>query len=81
MGELTQGIDRVAPLRTDLLTIWISQHHTHARADEAAIRRVHGLAAVKSLFLMLMRQNGDRGAVPAASRTEGLQVVRHLIVF
>ena len=34
---------------------------TYARADEAAIRRARGLAAVKSLFLMLMGQNGDRG--------------------
>jgi len=34
---------------------------TYARADEAAIRRARGLAAVKCLFLMLMGQNGDRG--------------------
>ena len=34
---------------------------TYARADEAAIRRARGLAAKKSLFLMLMGQNGDRG--------------------
>jgi aminoglycoside phosphotransferase (APT) family kinase protein len=34
---------------------------TYARADEAAIRRARGLAVVKSLFLMLMGQNGDRG--------------------
>jgi hypothetical protein len=27
----------------------------------AAIRRARGLAALKSLFLMLMGQNGDRG--------------------
>ncbi|MFE1834432.1 phosphotransferase [Streptomyces sviceus] len=33
----------------------------YGRADEAAIRRARGLAAVKSLFLMLMGQNGDRG--------------------
>ncbi|MFJ6788247.1 aminoglycoside phosphotransferase family protein [Streptomyces angustmyceticus] len=33
----------------------------YARADEAAIRRARGLAAMKSLFLMLMGQNGDRG--------------------
>ena len=33
----------------------------YAHADEAAIRRARGLAAVKSLFLMLMGQNGDRG--------------------
>lgn len=34
---------------------------TYARADDAAIRRARGLAAMKSLFLMLMGQNGDRG--------------------
>ncbi|MER6534900.1 aminoglycoside phosphotransferase family protein [Streptomyces sp900105755] len=34
---------------------------TYARADEAAIRRARGLAAMKCLFLMLMGQNGDRG--------------------
>ncbi|MEU2337646.1 aminoglycoside phosphotransferase family protein [Streptomyces sp. NPDC013172] len=33
----------------------------YARADEAAIRRARGLAAMKSLFLMLMGQAGDRG--------------------
>ncbi|MFI5721049.1 aminoglycoside phosphotransferase family protein [Nocardia sp. NPDC051750] len=33
---------------------------TYAYADEAAIRRARGLAAMKSLFLMLMGQNGDR---------------------
>jgi aminoglycoside phosphotransferase (APT) family kinase protein len=33
----------------------------YARADEAAIRRARGLAALKGLFLMLMGQNGDRG--------------------
>lgn len=33
----------------------------YARADEATIRRTRGLAAMKSLFLMLMGQNGDRG--------------------
>jgi aminoglycoside phosphotransferase (APT) family kinase protein len=30
-------------------------------ADEATVRRARGLAALKSLFLMLMGQNGDRG--------------------
>ncbi|MCT2583341.1 aminoglycoside phosphotransferase family protein [Actinophytocola gossypii] len=34
---------------------------TYARADESTIRRARGLAAMKSLFLMLMGQNGDRG--------------------
>ncbi|MGW1740556.1 aminoglycoside phosphotransferase family protein [Nocardia sp. NPDC001965] len=33
----------------------------YAHADEAAIRRARGLAAMKSLFLILMGQNGDRG--------------------
>ena len=33
----------------------------YAQADEAAFRRARGLAAMKSLFLMLMGQNGDRG--------------------
>ena len=34
---------------------------SYAQADEAAVRRARGLAAMKSLFLMLMGQNGDRG--------------------
>lgn len=34
---------------------------TYADADEATVRRARGLAALKSLFLMLMGQNGDRG--------------------
>jgi aminoglycoside phosphotransferase (APT) family kinase protein len=33
----------------------------YARADESTIRRARGLAAMKSLFLVLMGQNGDRG--------------------
>ncbi|MFF8731748.1 aminoglycoside phosphotransferase family protein [Streptomyces sp. NPDC015171] len=33
----------------------------YARADEATIRRARGLAVLRSLFLMLMGQNGDRG--------------------
>jgi aminoglycoside phosphotransferase (APT) family kinase protein len=33
----------------------------YAVADEATVRRARGLAALKSLFLMLMGQNGDRG--------------------
>ncbi|MFJ6509996.1 aminoglycoside phosphotransferase family protein [Streptomyces sp. NPDC091406] len=33
----------------------------YARADGATVRRARGLAALKSLFLMLMGQNGDRG--------------------
>ncbi|WP_280446771.1 phosphotransferase [Nocardia brasiliensis] len=34
---------------------------TYANADESAIQRARGLAAMKSLFLILMGQNGDRG--------------------
>lgn len=34
---------------------------TYTRADDAAIRRARGLAAMKSLFLMLMGRNRDRG--------------------
>ncbi|MFF0866292.1 aminoglycoside phosphotransferase family protein [Nonomuraea sp. NPDC003560] len=33
----------------------------YGQADEATIRRARGLAALKSLFLLLMGQNGDRG--------------------
>ncbi|WP_203932345.1 phosphotransferase [Virgisporangium ochraceum] len=33
----------------------------YARADGATVRRARGLAAMKSLFLMLMGRNGDRG--------------------
>ncbi|MFE3461841.1 phosphotransferase [Nocardiopsis aegyptia] len=33
----------------------------YARADQATVRRARGLAALKSLFLILMGQNGDRG--------------------
>jgi aminoglycoside phosphotransferase (APT) family kinase protein len=33
----------------------------YAEADRATIRRARGLAVLKSLFLMLMGQNGDRG--------------------
>jgi len=33
----------------------------YAQADEAAIKRARGLAAMKSLFLILMGQNGDPG--------------------
>ncbi|GAA3783607.1 aminoglycoside phosphotransferase family protein [Streptomyces coacervatus] len=35
--------------------------NSYAQADEATVRRARGLAAMKSLFLMLMGQNGDRG--------------------
>ncbi|NKY51403.1 aminoglycoside phosphotransferase family protein [Nocardia vermiculata] len=33
----------------------------YPQVDEATIRRARGLAAMKSLFLMLMGQNGDQG--------------------
>lgn len=33
----------------------------YARADEATIRRARGHAVLKSLFLILMGQNGERG--------------------
>jgi aminoglycoside phosphotransferase (APT) family kinase protein len=33
----------------------------YVQVDEATVRRARGLAAMKSLFLMLMGQNGDRG--------------------
>ena len=33
----------------------------YEQADDATVRRARGLAAMKSLFLMLMGQNGDRG--------------------
>ncbi len=33
----------------------------YALADEATIRRARGLAVLKSLFLMRIGQNGDRG--------------------
>lgn len=34
---------------------------TYAQADDATIRRARGLAVMKSLFLLLMAQNGDQG--------------------
>ncbi|WP_330300387.1 aminoglycoside phosphotransferase family protein [Streptomyces sp. NBC_00503] len=42
----------------------------YAQADEATIRRARGLAALKSLFLMLMGQNGERG-LPGGKPTWG----------
>lgn len=42
----------------------------YAHADKATIRRARGLAALKSLFLMLMGQNGDRG-LPGGKPTWG----------
>ncbi|WP_329252644.1 aminoglycoside phosphotransferase family protein [Streptomyces sp. NBC_01478] len=35
--------------------------NSYAQADEAAVRRARGLAAMRSLFLMAMGQAGDRG--------------------
>ncbi|MEU9869160.1 aminoglycoside phosphotransferase family protein [Actinomadura sp. NPDC048021] len=42
----------------------------YAHADEATIRRAQGLAALKSLILMLIGQNGDRG-IPGGKPTWG----------
>ncbi len=42
----------------------------YAQADEATIRRARGLAALKSLFLMLMGRNGDQG-LPGGKPTWG----------
>lgn len=42
----------------------------YADADEATVRRARGLAAMKSLFLMLMGHNGDRG-LPGGKPTWG----------
>lgn len=42
----------------------------YAQADEGTIRRARGLAAMKSLFLMLMGRNGDRG-LPGGKPTWG----------
>ncbi|NEW49004.1 aminoglycoside phosphotransferase family protein [Nocardia cyriacigeorgica] len=42
----------------------------YGQVDEATIRRARGLAAAKSLFLMLMGQNGDRG-LPGGKPTWG----------
>ncbi|ONH59042.1 aminoglycoside phosphotransferase [Frankia sp. CcI49] len=42
----------------------------YEHADDATIRRARGLAALKSLFLMLMGQNGDRG-LPGGKSTWG----------
>jgi aminoglycoside phosphotransferase (APT) family kinase protein len=63
-GELSAGDP--AP---DLAAAWVllpagaAAHFfaAYAEADEATVRRARGLAALKSLFLMLMGQNGDRG--------------------
>jgi aminoglycoside phosphotransferase (APT) family kinase protein len=42
----------------------------YAQANAGTIRRARGLAALKSLFLMLMGQNGDRG-LPGGKPTWG----------
>ena len=43
---------------------------SYADADEATVQRARGLAVLKSLFLMLMGQNGDRG-LPGGKPTWG----------
>jgi aminoglycoside phosphotransferase (APT) family kinase protein len=52
---------------------------SYAQVDEATLRRARGLAVMKSLFLMLMGQNGDRG-LPGGKPNWGPQADRHLIV-
>jgi aminoglycoside phosphotransferase (APT) family kinase protein len=42
----------------------------YAQADEGTIRRARGLAALKSLFLMVMGQNGEQG-LPGGKATWG----------
>ena len=42
----------------------------YAQVDAGTIRRARGLAALKSLFLRLMGQNGDRG-LPGGKPTWG----------
>ncbi|MFB8762276.1 phosphotransferase [Nocardiopsis alba] len=42
----------------------------YGRADEGTIRRARGLAAMRSLFLILMGRNGDRG-LPGGKPTWG----------
>jgi hypothetical protein len=42
----------------------------YAHADEATIRRARGLAAMKSLFLILMGRAGERG-LPGGKPTWG----------
>ena len=46
-----------------LLPVGTASHFfdMYAHANESAIRSARGLAALKSLFLMLMGQDGDRG--------------------
>ncbi len=51
----------------------------YAQADEATIRRARGLAVLKSLFLILMGQNGDQG-LPGGKSPWGPGVARRLIV-
>ena len=58
-----------ATRRSDLAAAWVLLpagtaarfFAAYAEADEATVRRARGLAVSKSLFLMLMGQNGDRG--------------------
>jgi aminoglycoside phosphotransferase (APT) family kinase protein len=63
-GELFAGDPAV-----DLAAAWVLLPEgaaarffaAYAEADEGTVRRARGMAALKSLFLMLMGQNGDRG--------------------
>jgi hypothetical protein len=52
----------------------------YAQATDATIRRARGLAAMKSLFLLLMGQHGDRG-LPGGKPTWGPAAGQHSIVF
>jgi hypothetical protein len=84
--DRVEGLGSGDPAR-DLAAAWVLLptdtasrfFDTYAHADETAIQLTRRLAAIKSLFLMLMGQNGDR-AFPAAVRTGDLQAKRHVIV-
>jgi hypothetical protein len=62
------GFERLEPLAGDL-EVFVGGRvacgprflAAYAGVDEATVRRARGHAALKSLFLMLMGQNGDRG--------------------
>jgi aminoglycoside phosphotransferase (APT) family kinase protein len=68
-GVVDFGDLSVGDPATDLAAAWVLLpagtvtrfFAAYAEADEATVRRARGLAALKSLFLMLMGQNGDRG--------------------
>jgi len=63
-GDLFAGDPAV-----DLAAAWVllpqgaapSFFATYGEVDQATVRRARGLAVLKSLFLLLMGQNGDRG--------------------